>query len=222
MASRARTKKCLEPRWSCPREIAVFNQAFLPGNILLRITRIPSGRCSPAEPSSVYDRSKALGPTIFISHRSLAWEPRIETRQTPGLSASTCSMIARASACRPESPVCCISTETAILPKISLCSQLPQTAGSHARILPAEQPQAEYDRGLWRYWSRSLANAETPIGGNPFRSLPLSLLNSNCRSGNCSSGQGCIPRQVSSAPGVSKIGIGAMSQNGCSRSGISP
>src|SRR2546429_3370559 len=34
-----------------------------------------------ADPSSVYDRSNAFGPTIFISHRSFAWEPTIETRQ---------------------------------------------------------------------------------------------------------------------------------------------
>jgi hypothetical protein len=40
----------------------------------------------------------------------------IETRQSPGLSASTCSTTARTSACVFGSPVCCISTETAIWP----------------------------------------------------------------------------------------------------------
>ena len=94
---------------------------------------ISSGRCSPAEPSNVYDRSKALGPTIFISHRSFACDPTIETRQSPSRSASTCSIIARTSACRPESPVCCISTETAILTENS-------TVFPGAAILPATPP----------------------------------------------------------------------------------
>jgi hypothetical protein len=56
-------------------------------------------------------------------------------------------MIARTSACRPESPVCCISTETAILPENITVSHLPQTPCHRARIPPAEPPQAEYDRG---------------------------------------------------------------------------
>ncbi len=89
-------------------------QSFFPGNILPEITPITSGRCSPAEPSSVHDRSKPFGPIIFISHRSFAWEPTIDTRQSPGLSASTCSITAATSRCDAESPVWCISTKTAI------------------------------------------------------------------------------------------------------------
>src|SRR5437667_6698471 len=53
-----------------------------------------SGRCSPAVPSSVYDRSNAFGPIIFISHRSLALAPALETRQSPGRAASACSVVA--------------------------------------------------------------------------------------------------------------------------------
>jgi hypothetical protein len=47
-------------------------------------------------------------------------------------------------------------------------------------------------------------------------------MDSNCGSRNCSSRQKCIPRPLSSAPGVSKIGIDAMSRNGCFRSGAQP
>jgi hypothetical protein len=81
-------------------------------------------------------------------------------------------MIARTSACKPESPVCCISTETAILPENSTvfpgAAILPNTPchtslPHRARIPSAEPPQAEYDRRPRRYWSLSLANAETPI-----------------------------------------------------------
>jgi len=97
-----------------PCAIVVFSQSFLPGNIRPKIPRIVSGRCSPAEPSSVYDRSNALGPSIFISHRSFACEPRIDTRQSPGRSASTCSITAATSRCDAASPVWCISTKTAI------------------------------------------------------------------------------------------------------------
>jgi hypothetical protein len=72
---------------------------------------------------------------------------------------------------------------------------------------------------LWQYRSLSLANAETPIGGVPFRPVPLWLLNSNCGSTNRSSRQTCIPRQLSFAPSVSEIGIVAMSKNGSSQRG---
>jgi hypothetical protein len=36
-----------------PCAIAAFNQSFFSGNILPKITRIVSGRCSPLEPSRV-------------------------------------------------------------------------------------------------------------------------------------------------------------------------
>ena len=72
--------------------------------------------------------------------------------------------------------------------------RLPPASANHAppcEDSAAQSPEAEYDRGLWRYRLLSrlrLANAETPIGGAPFR--PLSLLNSNYGSGNCSLLQG--------------------------------
>ncbi len=43
-------------------------------------------------------------------------------------------MTARTPACRPESPVCCISTETAIAPKISARIYAPQTSCYHAKF----------------------------------------------------------------------------------------
>jgi hypothetical protein len=43
------------------------------------------------------------------------------------VSASTCSMTALTSACKSESPICCISTEAAIPPKISARIYAPQT-----------------------------------------------------------------------------------------------
>jgi hypothetical protein len=63
-----------------PAICGIFDQSYLAGVILA--TRLPMTwcSCSPEEPSSVLDRSKALGPAIFISHRSLACEPMIETR----------------------------------------------------------------------------------------------------------------------------------------------
>jgi hypothetical protein len=82
------------------------------GSSLCSNTRMTSARCSPAEPSSVYERSKAFGPRIFISQRSLAREPKIETRHSPGLSASTCSIAALISARPVTSPVLCSSTKT--------------------------------------------------------------------------------------------------------------
>ena len=57
-------------------------------------------------------------------------------------------------------------------PKISLCSQLSQTPCHYARILSAEPPNPEYDRGLWPCRSLSRANAEIPIGGVLFRPVP--------------------------------------------------
>ena len=157
--------------------------------------------------------------------RSFAAEPTIETRQSPGRSASTCSMTTRTSARIFGSPACSISTETGIRPKISPCFPLPQTMRHPCEDSAAPSPKAEYDRGLWRYRLLSplrLENVETPIGSVPFRPLTLSLLNSNWRSGNCSSRHGRIPPRLSSAPGVSKTGIGSTSQNGYWRSGASP
>ena len=104
-------------------------------------------------------------------------------------------------------------------------SRARKPCATRARIPPPTHPKAEYDRGLWRYRLLSplgLANAETQIGGVPFHPFALSLPNSNCRSGNCNSRQGCIPRQQSCTPGASETGIGSISQNGYLRSGASP
>jgi len=79
---------------------------------------------------------KSIGPTTFVSNRSFAWEPTIEPRHSLGLSAKTCSMTARTSACRPESPVSCICTETA-MPRENI-TVFPSTANPchRTRILP--------------------------------------------------------------------------------------
>jgi hypothetical protein len=158
--------------------------------------------------------------------RSFASEPTIKTRQSPGRSASAWSMLAAISdRTTGTQPVCCISTTTAIPPKISPRVPLPQTMRRPCEDSAAPSPKAEYDRGLWRYRLLSplrLENAETPIGGVPFRPVPLSLLNSNCSSRNCSSRHGCIFFRLSSAPGASKTGIGSMFQNGYWRSGALP
>ena len=101
----------------------------------------------------------------------------------------------------------------------------PQTSHHPCEDSAARPPTAEYDQGVWRYQLLSplrLANAEIPTGDVPCRPFPLSLLNSNCRSGNCSSRRRCIPFRLSSAPGVSKTGIGSISQSGYWRSGASP
>ena len=82
------------------------------GNKRARRARITLGSCSPAEPSSVYERSKPLGPSIFISQLSLACEPRMEIRQSPGISAIVCSMAATISARSAAFDVLCSSTIT--------------------------------------------------------------------------------------------------------------
>ena len=60
--------------------------------IFATILPIACGSHSPAVPSSMYVRSNPFGPRIFISHWSLACDPRIETFQCPRRSASACSM----------------------------------------------------------------------------------------------------------------------------------
>jgi hypothetical protein len=84
----------------------------LSGNNRARRARITPGSCSPADPSSVYERSKPLGPSIFMSQRSLACEPMMVTRQAPELSASTCSIAATISPWSAGFPVLCSSTVT--------------------------------------------------------------------------------------------------------------
>src|SRR6266436_5829560 len=110
-------------------------------------------------------------------------------------------------------------------PKISPRAPRPQTMRQPCEDSAAPSFKAEYDRGLWRYQLLSplpSANAGTPIGGVPLRRCSLCLLNLKLGSDNCNSQQGRILPRLSSAPGVSKTGIGAISQNGYLRSGASP
>ena len=73
-----------------------------------------TGLCSPALPTSVYDRSNLLGPSTFISQSSFARDPTIDTRHSPGRPLRTCSMIACTSLLIVASPVLCSSTNTDI------------------------------------------------------------------------------------------------------------
>src|SRR5258708_16438286 len=70
--------------------------------------------CSPAVPTSWYDRPKPLGPSTFISQSSFARDPTIDTRHSPGRSLRTCSTIACTSVLIVASPVLCSSTNTDI------------------------------------------------------------------------------------------------------------
>jgi len=63
------------------------------------------GSCSPAEPSSVYDRSKVLGPVILIFHRSFPRGATMDSSQSPGRSASICSITTATSRCNAAFPV---------------------------------------------------------------------------------------------------------------------
>ena len=118
----------------------------LPGTILATSAAIACGSCSPAVPSSVYDRSNALGPVILISHRSLPCEPTIETFHSPGRSESTCSTITTTSRCNSGSPVLCISTATAML----------RVYDSHLRLIA---PVGNTNRPVLRIVVTSYSNA---------------------------------------------------------------
>src|SRR6266496_6760455 len=70
------------------------DHGFLAGSRLRTKFPIAVGSCSPAPPTKVYERSKPAGPSTLISQLSSARDPTIDTRHSPGLSLSTCSMIA--------------------------------------------------------------------------------------------------------------------------------
>jgi hypothetical protein len=106
------------------------DHGFLAGSSLTTKFPIAAGWCSPAPPTKVYERSKPSGPSTFISQLSFARDPTIDTRHSPGLSPSTCSMRATISPRVRESPVFCISTLAAMSPiivqsgqAIFLCTQ---------------------------------------------------------------------------------------------------
>jgi len=77
---------------------------------------IAPGWCSPALPTKLYERSNPSGPSTFISQLSLARDPTIDTRHSPGLPLSTCSMRATISPRVRGSPVFCISILTGMSP----------------------------------------------------------------------------------------------------------
>jgi hypothetical protein len=92
------------------------DHGFLAGRSLTTKFPIAAGWCSPAPPTKVYERSKPSGPSTLISQLSFARDPTIDTRHSPGLSPSTCSMRATISPRVRESPVFCISTLAAMSP----------------------------------------------------------------------------------------------------------
>jgi hypothetical protein len=73
-----------------------------------------SASCSPAIPAKVYDRSKLFGPSTLISQFSLARDPAIDTRHSPDLALSACSIRATISRHSSASPRFCSSIVTPI------------------------------------------------------------------------------------------------------------
>jgi hypothetical protein len=99
-----------------PTRTNMVDHRVLAGSSLVSTFRIASGRCSPASPTRVYERSNPWGPSTFISQLSFARDPTIDTRHSPATSLSTCSTPARISLRARGSPVFCISIVTAISP----------------------------------------------------------------------------------------------------------
>ena len=60
------------------------SHGLLAGSNLPSRFPIAAGWCSPALPTKVYERSKPSGPSTFISQLSLAQDPMMDTRQSPG------------------------------------------------------------------------------------------------------------------------------------------
>jgi hypothetical protein len=61
----------------------LFNHGLLTRTSFLTMPPIACGARAPAAPSRMKERSNPFGPVIFISHRSFAWEPMIETHPRP-------------------------------------------------------------------------------------------------------------------------------------------
>ena len=101
------------------------DHGFLAGSSLTTKFPIAAGWCSPAPPTKVYERSKPSGPSTFISQLSFALDPTIDTRHSPGLSLSTCSMTAIISPRVRGSPVFCISILTAMSPILYKAARKP-------------------------------------------------------------------------------------------------
>ena len=99
-----------------PTRTNMADHRVLAGSSLVSTFRIASGRCSPASPTRVYERSNPWGPSSFISQLSFARDPTIDTRHSPATSLSACSTPARISLRARGSPVFCISIVTAISP----------------------------------------------------------------------------------------------------------
>ncbi len=93
------------------------------------------------------------------------------------------------------------------------------------RIYRRRHSLAEYHLDSWRCQILSrlrLVNAEPRTGDNQVHSLQLRLRRSKCRSGNCNLHQRPMSSRSSSASGANETGTDAISQNGCSKHGISP
>jgi len=71
----------------------------------------PTGWCSPALPTKLYERLNPSGPSTFIPQLLLARDPTIDARHSSGP-----TMRATISPRVRESPVFCISILTAISP----------------------------------------------------------------------------------------------------------
>jgi hypothetical protein len=94
----------------------ITSHGLLAGSSLPSRFPIAAGWCSPALPAKLYERSKPSGPSTFISQFSFARDPTIDTRQSPGLSVSMCSITATISPRTRGSPVFWISVLIAISP----------------------------------------------------------------------------------------------------------
>src|SRR5216684_3934295 len=116
-------------------QTGITNHGLLAGSSLSSKLPIATGSCAPAPPTRVYERSKPLGPSTFISQLSFARDPSIDTRHSPGLSLSTCSTTATISPRVRGSPVFCISILTAMSPILYKAGQIifsHRTTGSKA------------------------------------------------------------------------------------------
>jgi hypothetical protein len=77
-----------------PAVILPLTYEVFEGSSLRSRFPMAQGWCSPALPTSVYDRSNPFGPSTFISQSSFARDPTIETCHWPGRPLRTCSTTA--------------------------------------------------------------------------------------------------------------------------------
>jgi hypothetical protein len=125
------------------------NHGLLAGSSFPSRFPIATVSCSPALPTKVYERSKPSGPSTFISQLSFARDSTIDTRHSPRLSLSTCSMTATTSPRTRGSFVFRISILSAMSPILYKADAylFTCTTGSKAPERRAESP-ATSDSGL--------------------------------------------------------------------------